>query len=280
MKTILIPTDFSVPADYAIRYATALAKQFNSSLILYHAFIPFKSGFYSYSQSAKENLETENTLIKRLERIKNKLLKTDKALSVSVHVDRGPESILLAAFCKKKKIDLVVMGTTGATGLKEVIMGSFTADTISKAPCPVLAIPRGCQYKTPEKITFASDYHKGDVRAIRFLAEWNLPFNAQINILHIDDEESDGSEAEKLFNRYKRKTEKQCGSIALRFQHEPGKDTAAAILHLTANDGTDLLAMSPVTRKSFWNSLFHKSITKETAYRIRIPLLAIPIKKN
>lgn len=210
MKTILVPTDFSIPADYAIHYAIGLAKKFNSSIILYHAFIPFESGFYSYTQSTKENLETENNLIKRLDKIKEGLLKKNKQLSVSIHVDRGPESIRLVEFCKKKKIDLIVMGTTGASGLKEVIIGSFTADTMAKAPCPVLAIPKGCKFRIPKKNTFASDYHKTDIQAIRFISEWNKPFKAQINILHIDDREQTASSEEKLYTKFKRKFEKEC----------------------------------------------------------------------
>ncbi len=70
----------------------------------------------------------------------------------------------------------------------------------------------------------------------------------------------------------------QSNGIPLSFQHTEGTDISTAILHISLNDKTDILALSPVTRKSFWNNLFQKSITKETAYHIRIPLLAIPIK--
>ena len=170
------------------------------------------------------------------------------------------------------------MGTTGASGLREVIIGSFTADTMAKAPCPVLAIPKGCKYKMPKKITFASDYHKGDIQTIRFLSEWNRPFKAKINILHIDDGKYAASAQEEVFIKFKRKIEMQSKGIPLSFQHTEGTDISTAILHITLNDITDILALSPVTRKSFWNNLFQKSITKETAYHIRIPLLAIPIK--
>lgn len=278
MKSILVPTDFSIPADYAIHYAIGLAKKFNSSIILYHAFIPFESGFYSYTQSTKENLETENNLIKRLDKIKEGLLKKNKQLSVSIHVDRGPESIRLVEFCKKKKIDLIVMGTTGASGLKEVIIGSFTADTMAKAPCPVLAIPKGCKFRIPKKITFASDYHKSDIQAIRFISEWNKTFKAQINILHIDDREQTIASEEKLYTKFKRKFEKECENVSITFQHTEGTDISKAILEITLNDKTDILAISPIKHKGFWNNLFHKSITKTTAYHIRIPLLTIPIK--
>jgi nucleotide-binding universal stress UspA family protein len=278
MKTILVPTDFSVPADYAIHYAIELSKKFNSSIILYHAFIPFESGFYSHAQSTKENLETENNLIKRLDKIKEGILKTNQQLSVSIHVDRGPESIRLVEFCIKKKIDLIVMGTTGASGLKEVIIGSFAADTMTKAPCSVLAIPKGCKFKSPKKITFASDYSENDSLSIKFLTKWHEAFKSKICLLHIDDSEYTSAREEEIFTDYKRKLEKQCEGIALSFQHTKGTDISKAILHITLNDKTDILAIAPEKRKGFWNNILHKSITKTTAYHIRIPLLSITVK--
>jgi len=278
MKTILVPTDFSIPADYAVHYAMRLAKEFNAFIILYHTFIPFESGFYPLAQSKKENKETEANLIKRLTKIKDELLMSNKNILVSIHVDRGPESLRLVEFCKKKKIDLIVMGTKGASGLKEVVIGSFTADTMTNAPCPVLAIPKKCKFKIPKKITFASNYHKKDIQSINFLLKWNELFKAKINILHIDDGELIPAAEEEVFRNYKKKIEKQCEDISLSFQHIEGKDISKAILHTTLNDKTDILSLSPIKREGIWNRLFHKSTTKATAYHIRIPLLSIPIK--
>lgn len=273
-----MPTDFSIPADNAVHYAMKLAKVFDASIILYHSFIPFESGFYPLAQSKKENKNTEDNLINRLAKIKDKLLKSNENILVAIHVDRGPESIRLVEFCKKNKIDLIVMGTMGASGLKEVIIGSFTADTMTKAPCPVLAIPQKCKFKIPKKITFASNYHKKDIQSIKFLLKWNEPFKAKINILHIDDGEHVPESEEEVFGNYKKKIEKQCEDISLSFQHIEGKDISKAILHTTLNDKTDILSLSPIKREGIWTRLFHKSITKTTAYHIRIPLLTISTK--
>lgn len=277
VKTILVPIDFSISSDFAIHYAVGLVKAFGCSLILYHTFIPFESGFYPRSKSDKENLEAENNLIKRITIVKDNILKANKWISISVHVDRGPKSLRLIEFCKKNKIDLIVMGTLGASGLKEIIIGSFTADMMTKAPCPILAIPKGCKFKIPKKITFVSNYHKKDFIAIKFLSKWNNSFNAKINILHIDKEEED-SASEKVFIKYKKRIEKQCESIPLSFQRTEADNVSKAISHIALNDKTDVLVISPIKNRSFWNNLLHKSLTKTTAYHIRIPLLSIPIK--
>ena len=283
MKTILVPTDFSIDADYAIHYALNLIAYYEASIILYHAFIPFESGFYPPDQSKKENLETENTLLRRLSHIQDTFVKTNKTnkkISVSIHVDRGPASIRLPEFCMKKKIDLIVMGTTGASGIKEVLIGSFTADIMTKAPCPVLAIPKNYKFKIPEKITFASDYNTNDVRAIKFLADLNKSFNAQICILHIDENHYTSLLDEKSFTKFKQKTEARCKGIPLSFQHMAAQDAASIIVLKMVEDKTDILAMSPVKREGIWDCLMNKSVTRTVAHHLPIPLLSIPGKKH
>ena len=148
---------------------------------------------------------------------------------------------------------------------------------MTKAPCPVLAIPQKCKFKIPEKITFASDYHKKDIQSIKFLLKWNDPFGAKINILHIDDGELMPVAEEELFKKYKAKIKKQCEDISLSFQHVEGKDISKAILRTTLNDKTDILSLSPIKREGIWSRFFHKSITKTTAFHIHIPVLTIPV---
>ncbi|HEY4618011.1 MAG TPA: universal stress protein [Flavobacterium sp.] len=55
IKKILVPTDFSIAADYVINYAVELAALLDASIILYHTFIRFEIGFYPLTQSIKEN---------------------------------------------------------------------------------------------------------------------------------------------------------------------------------------------------------------------------------
>jgi K+-sensing histidine kinase KdpD len=203
------------------------------------------------------------------------ILKTKSDIPISVHVDRGPGSNSLIKFCKRNKMDLIVMGTSGASGLKEKIVGSFTADVMGKASCPVLAIPKKYKFKMPTKITYASDYIKKDNKVILSLSEINHFFQAKINILHIDDDEH-ASESEAEFSKYKRKTERQFKDLLLTFEHITGKDAAKTILKKTQTDKTDILVLSPIKREGIWNFIFHKSITKTTACHIRIPLLTIP----
>lgn len=277
MKTILVPTDFSIIADSAIHYAIKLASLFDMSMIIYHSFIPFESGFYPLTQSEKENLETENILRNRLDKIRTALLKTNSKIPITIHIDRGPESIRIIQFCKNNKIDLIVMGTKGASGLKEKVIGSFTANLMTKSSCPVLAIPENYKFKIPKKIIYATNYNRKDNKPLQYLLDINSIFKSEITILHVDKENNE-PQSQKEFNIYKRKVETKHKGISLQYFHISGKKITKVILQKVLNDKTDLLALSPIKRKDIWNRLFHKSITKTTSFHIPIPLLAIPIK--
>lgn len=276
MKTILVPTDFSPTADFAIRYAYELAGLYEGSIILYHTFIPFESGFYSPEQRRKDNLETENNLVRRLTTIRETISTEGKNIPIDIQVDRGPSSVRLLEFCKKKNIDLIVMGTTGATGLKEVVIGSFTADIMTSAPCPVLAIPNGYQFRMPQTITYASDYLSNEIPAIRYLLALNEFFKAKINFLHIDDTDVAPAESERQFEGFRQAVESNFPGLSLSFRHIAAEDIALEIVKTAINENIDLLAMSPVRREGFWDCLMKRSVTKTIAHQIPIPLLAIP----
>ncbi|WP_273568521.1 universal stress protein [Maribacter halichondriae] len=71
---------------------------------------------------------------------------------------------------ENKKIDLIVMGTKGATGLKKATVGSNTGDVITKIKQPLLAVPEDTVYEKPREIAFATDYHIGyDAKGIGYL---------------------------------------------------------------------------------------------------------------
>lgn len=109
------------------------------------------------------------------------------------------------------------MGTTDASGLKEVMIGSFTAEIMTKLSCPILATPKNYQFKLLEKITYAIDFDSEDILAIKYIAQLNTSFNGQIHILHVCDHANISAAEEIKFAQYKEKVEKQCEGIPLLF---------------------------------------------------------------
>lgn len=277
VKKILVPTDFSPAADVAITYAMSFAEVIEADVVLYHAFTPLMSGFYPVALNQMENLELENKLIDRLSKIQEHFSKTHPMLTITIQVDKGPSKTRILDYCKKKKIGLIVMGTKGANGLAEGVLGSFTSSIMTSATCPVLAIPLTGKFKMHEQITYATNYQKGDVLSINFLLQINECFNAKIKVVHVDQKD-DSREAKKIaFNKYVFKLKKHVLHENISFKQIGGKDLVEALLTSTLKDKTDLLVISHIKEEGLFTSLFHKSITKAIACKIHMPLLSIPI---
>src|ERR1051326_2237606 len=133
MKTILVPTDFSKNSLNAIDYAVALAKKENAKIILLNSyyFLPSSSDI-PYPADIIQSLRTDS--INKLNFLCEEISKRKKIKCKMVSkFDLTVPAIIETA--TEKKAGLIVMGTKGASGLKEVLMGSNTASVIEKAKC-------------------------------------------------------------------------------------------------------------------------------------------------
>jgi nucleotide-binding universal stress UspA family protein len=138
VQHILVPTDFSEYADYALNYAIELAKTLQARLtVLYVYYLPsFALGEVSPAilddtLAAMETKARQQTQ-KALARVLKAGLQGD-----SVIVE-GPPFQAIIDTTKDKGADLIVMGTHGRTGLSHVLMGSVAERVVRMAPCPVL----------------------------------------------------------------------------------------------------------------------------------------------
>ncbi|TAL60147.1 MAG: universal stress protein, partial [Bacteroidetes bacterium] len=132
MKTILVPTDFSKDASNAVRYATAIAKKEKAKIILLHAF------HFTYispdvpAQFAAETIEAMKADSEhKLKLISSEIVKS-KIECEYLNNEGFTLDVILKAI-EKQKPDLVIMGTKGASGIKEVLIGSNTAKVIEKS---------------------------------------------------------------------------------------------------------------------------------------------------
>ena len=157
MTRILLPTDFSENALTAIRYALTLYKDLKCTFFLLNSYMPpvYHTEYLMGSpaqiglgdivqQNSQDNLEAlKNTLEKEFNNPLHTFI-THSALNVlSSEITRTVEA---------EKIDIIVMGTQGASGAKEILLGTNTVHVIKNAKCPVLVIPSSFEYEAPEQI--------------------------------------------------------------------------------------------------------------------------------
>jgi len=141
IKKILCPVDFSESSAYALRYALAFAVAYDADLELLHVMeMPFLP---PYSTTAAPDLSmTIERIMQESQQALDELVERNKALHprVTGRMVVGTPFIEIINAAKEGGVDLVVVGTHGRTGLKQILIGSVAEKVVRKSPCPVLAV--------------------------------------------------------------------------------------------------------------------------------------------
>ncbi|MGJ5640853.1 universal stress protein [Formosa sp. S-31] len=164
MKKILLPTDFSDNAWNAITFALQLFKDEACTFYLLNSFSqPMSTPTAGITSTKikesiyKAQLEaSKEGLAEVLNKIKSEFKNEQhKFVTLSVY-DSFPAAIKKVV--EDKEIQSIIMGTKGATALKEMTIGSNTSGLIGVAQCPILAIPQNAKFKEIEEIGFSTDF--------------------------------------------------------------------------------------------------------------------------
>lgn len=273
MKTILFPTDFSPGADNALKYAIGLSDKLKAKLILFNSFhIPAYAGT-SIDEDVEEQLM--NVANDQLQNLKNEIVSLNKNLKVECAVDYGFAVDNIISTVEEKNADLVIMGTKGAGGLKEVFIGSNAALVLEKAPCPVLVIPEKANFKNFDKIAFATNYRDSDFDPIASLTEIAALFNSKIMIVHVSQVATTQDYESDLLQWYKEELKKKVNIEYenISFHELVGGNVDYELEDFIEKNKVDLLALS-MRKRNVFSKLFDRSLTKKMAYYSHTPLLA------
>lgn len=183
MKTILVPTDFSDHAYYALKTAASIAKKINAEIMIVHL-CSLSSSDFAESYYYKEYFELHKT---QIELNLDKLLKLDflAELNVSRHFVLDKTMQTLVSDKKFKNVDLIVIGSHGKSGFNKVLIGSNTEKIIRMADAPVLTIKKETEHFVIRKMVFASNFYKEAYpvfEKIKFFADL---YKADIELLKV-----------------------------------------------------------------------------------------------
>jgi len=278
MKTIIVPTDFSKNANHALMYAMELAKLENANILLLHAYSTVNvAPDISYNYAAA----ILGTPIENTDKQVSALLKKIEAKNVkgeALNVEGTPVDVILD-MAEKKKPYLIVMGTKGASGLEEIIMGSNTATVIEKAKCPVIAVPEKAKFGSLNNITYATDYHTSDIDALKRLVEIATLSNSIITIVHVVDQTLFSDDDAEFMNSFKKKVMTKIHYPQIQYKLIYGDDVVKELETYIKKEKPDLFAMS-MQHRNIYEKLFRSSVTKKMAYHTKVPLMAFHYKKD
>jgi len=277
MQRILIPTDFSENSRNAINYGLELFKKTKCIFHIIHInpIPPYSAAGSSVKGTSillRDTVLTESKKdLKKLLNYIEKHHKNELHSYVSMaKYDFFVDSIKRAV--EDKKIDLIIMGTKGATGLKKVSMGSNTGDVITRVKCPLLAVPENSTYRTPKEIAFPTDFHIAyDIKVLDNLVEMATMNNSILRVVHISKKGEMLSE-EQLSNKdflhdYLR-------GIDHSFHSLTGSKLETSIQCFVESRDIDLVAMVAKNLNFFQRILFRPAV-EEISYHTDIPFLVL-----
>lgn len=281
MKRILLPTDFSENAFNASSYALQLFAQDECTFYLLHTYTPVatNAGMLVNTYSALQLEEvTRDAAVHGLDVLEKKLL---KAYPNPKHTFKKITAFNLlvseiVSCVKEYKIDLIIMGTQGATGAKEIFLGTHTMFTIKKVKCPVIAVPSGYKYEPPKEILFATDYRFYTLnKHFAFLKELCATYDSKLNILNAYY--STPLEAGQV--KTKDYLDDFFNEISHLFHIAEGTDIPEAVRGFQETRKINLLVMIH-NKHTFFENLLFKPVINDMVYHTNVPFLVLPSKKK
>lgn len=270
MLKILIPTDFSDNANKAIDFAITVFGT-DAKYTLVNSFEVPHSGA-TMLISIADILEKDS--VQLLNKSKEEVIAKypDMANLIDSRAVMGSPNVAIKKLVSMDDYDLVVMGTKGATGLKQVFVGSVAANTMMEVGCPVIAVPQDAPLKVPKKVVFAVDdegLSQGKVPAR--LADLATSLGTEVLVLNVVPEGELGHAGSSGSSQAVQIPTFENVKHSVHFTESA--DVNQGIAAFIEESGADMLAM--VTRKNdFVSKLFGTSNTKQMMMSTRIPLVA------
>lgn len=274
MKRILVPTDFSSRAENALKIAAQIARKNNFEIHLLHMLeIPSQMNdaitggaaipeIMLFLQKAKEIMQ----------HTKEKDFLQGLTVIDAIKLERATQGIL--SYSKDNHIDLIIMGSNGASGLTEIIIGSNTEKVVRLSPAPVMVIKEEITPFDPKNIVFASDFSEEIKKPFLKILNFNNQFQAKLHLLTICSPSSFKTTAlaNKLMDNFTQEFDMQ------NFSTNIYNDTTIekGIIHFSNEIKADLIILCTHGRTGL-SHFFTGSISEDLANHVNKPLIIFKI---
>lgn len=281
MKKIILPSDFSENAWNAIFTALKLYANTTCHFYLLNAYEP--GVLKPLGTKGHQRLDViYDSLSKNSEKKLSEIL---KYLEINHKNPKhsfetvAKENTLEEAIKKvstEEDIDLIVMGTQGATGAKQVFLGSNTVKVLNRIKnIPILAVPDSFNFQELKNIIFSTDFMRTyDKYEFEPLLELARLWNSKIEIVHVSEEfklnEKQQAQKDILEHRF--------SEFDYSFQDLPFKSSTAYTIGLhVSNRKSDILGIIR-HQHTFWEKVIGEPVVKKIAFHSTIPVLFLPEK--
>lgn len=274
MNTILVPTDFSSNALSAAQYAAKMAAAYDWSICLLHAYTPLTSSLAGQEFNEQVTVHAIENANAQMEELLVLMRQEFPDLEINHECVQGFLIDILPRYIQKKNIQLVVMGTKGASGLKNVILGSNTFDIIQKSPIGVLAVPQHYSGFKLERVGLLSNFKESEIDLLlAFTAKTR--HDIEIVMLHVCEPNSHTEESDLLYWKKYLQEKTKLEHISCRMDKavnrlDVNESIPQCIDNMIKQEAIDLLLVS-YNEKSFFEQLFSRNLAKRIAHHLVVP---------
>jgi len=267
MAYLIAATDFTDVANNAVHYACQLAQDLHASVQLVHSFmVPVSFGDNPMPVIPVD--EGREIAEERMNQHLAELRAQYPGLSISGQISFGDIVDSLDDLTEDTKPLMIIIGNSG-TDDSFLWMGSNVLSVMRHLRLPVLAIPLGFQYKQPRRICYATDYKKIDKQLLEDLVQFIRTTQAKLHILHVSAE-ANGNIPETPDAHLLQHT---LQPVVPEYHYLHSEKAEDGIHEFINTHAIDILIVVP-HKQSFWESLFHKSLTKAMVKSCHIPVAA------
>lgn len=277
MKKIIVPVDFSQHSEYALKAAALLAKKKDAEIFALHMLDMVEN---SVNESLNYQHEKTIFLLKLAEKrftnfLNKEYLKEVKVTPIIKHYKVFSEVNDIA---KEENADLIIMGSHGASGLKEFFVGSNTEKVIRFSEIPVLVVKNELQDLTFDNIVFPTDFSDELVNTYVQAKEVVKIFNGKLHLLYVNtpyDNFKTSAEMENMAVNFLNKAEGNT-DILDDINFVSDRTIEKGILNFSNSVGADLITVSTHGRKGL-SHVFRGSLSEDIANHASLPILTFKI---
>lgn len=263
MKNILVPTDFSENANHALEFAIAIAQQFDATIHLIHAYhVTSHAGHL-----ANVVRVVREDRAKELAELMGSLEARNLGIQIEGRAKKGHPNQVMEDEVKKMEVDLVVMGTLGASNLGEKLLGSTTSNLIKNLQVPLLAVPKDALFRNLSGVVVALDaLSMPTPSALNPMISIASKRALNIKLVHVSGD-TVHTDIDPIIYEY-------LDEVAVKYSYEKVQANDPLEGILSASDAGSMLCL--VARQRGWfERLFHSSMSQKVALHAQVPLLIL-----
>lgn len=260
MKKILVPIDFSECASNALLYAVEVAKKIDGEILLFHVCQetaePISAPIINLTPLLIETAE------KKLAELKTNGVKRKQQVVCGL----VKESIL--SVIEEEQIDLVIMGTTGASTLTKKLLGTVTSGLIKKVNVPLLAIPNGAVYDEKDGVFMALDFNDQSIPNVS-IVKGLMGEKEEIRV-YFSQTKKNEVDIQKQINELK----KQLNGCVVNYSITHDTEVSKAINKRSSGLKSRMIVTFN-KKYSFIKGLFHASVSESIVKNGQTPVLVL-----